>query len=127
MIVCKYTQVKSIRPPLTGHTADLIARRFRVLGDPLRLRILGALEEGERSVNGVVEAVGANQSNVSRHLRILRESGILRDRQAGNQVFYSIADPVIFKLCDLVCRSAATDVHRRLAMIPAAFAGQGRK
>lgn len=78
-------------------------------------------------MNGVAEALGANQSNVSRHLQILRESGILSNRRAGNQTFYSIADREILKLCDIVCRSAAMDAHRKLAMIPAAFAGQGRK
>ncbi len=106
---------------------ELIARRFRVLGDPLRLRILWVLEGGERTVNEVTEELGANQSNVSRHLQILRESGILSNRRAGNQTFYSIADAEIFKLCDLVCSGAAMDVQRKLAMIPASFMGQGRK
>ena len=127
MIVCEYTQVKSFRPPPGDRMVESITRRFRVLGDPLRLRILWVLENGERSVNGVAEELGANQSNVSRHLRILDDSGILSNRRAGNQVFYSIADPVIFKLCDLVCRGTATDVHRRLAAIPASFVDRRRK
>ncbi len=84
---------------------ELVAARFRLLGEPNRLRLLAELQEGERSVNDLAEATGLTQANVSRHLHALAESGILSRRKAGLQVFHAIADPKIFELCDLVCGS----------------------
>jgi DNA-binding transcriptional ArsR family regulator len=86
---------------------ELIARRFRMLGEPMRLRILQVLERGEHTVQDVVEMVRGNQSNISRHLLALRDAGLVGRRQAGTQAFYSISDPVIVKVCRLVCHSAA--------------------
>ena len=86
---------------------DLIARRFRMLGEPVRLRILQALETGEQTVGQIVETLHGNQPNISRHLLALHDAGITGRRQAGNSVFYSIADPVIVKVCRIVCQSAA--------------------
>lgn len=84
----------------------LVARRFRALGEPTRLRILQALEAGERSVNEIQDAVGSTQSNVSRHLAALHDAGLVAKRREGNLVRYSIADPMVFDLCALVCGSA---------------------
>lgn len=92
---------------LSDQMIDLIARRFRMLGEPVRLRILRVLESGEQTVGQIVETLQGNQSNLSRHLLALHEAGIVRRRQAGNSVFYSIADPVILKVCRIVCQSAA--------------------
>lgn len=88
---------------MTPEGLELVASIFRVLSEPLRLRILHALEDGERSVSAVTEAVASTQPNVSKHLKTLQEAGLLRRRQAGNVVFYSIADEVVFALCDTVC------------------------
>ncbi len=85
----------------------LIARRFRMLGEPFRLRLLQVLEPGERTVGDLVIALDGNQPNVSKHLQMLHDAGIVSRRREGNSVYYGIADPMIFKLCDLVCRSAA--------------------
>lgn len=84
---------------------ELVAARFRVLGEPNRLRLLAELQEHERCVNELAEATGLTQANVSRHLQALMQSGILSRRKAGLQVFYAIAEPKIFELCDLVCGS----------------------
>lgn len=84
---------------------ELVAARFRVLGEPNRLRLLAELQEQERCVNELVEATGLTQANVSRHLQALTQSGLLNRRKAGLQVFYAIAEPKIFELCDLVCGS----------------------
>lgn len=85
----------------------LIARRFRMLGEPFRLRLLQVLESGEKTVGEIVVALDGNQPNVSKHLQMLYDSGIVSRRREGTSVYYGIADPVIFNLCDLVCRSAA--------------------
>lgn len=92
--------------PLSDKMTELVARRFRMLGEPFRLRILQALEPAERAVGELVEALDGNQPNVSKHLHLLHEAGIISRRRDGNSIYYGIADPMIFKLCDLVCRSA---------------------
>lgn len=83
----------------------MIARRFSVLSEPLRLRLIHALFDGEKSVNTLVEITGGTQANVSRHLQTLTQAHVLGRRKEGLQVFYSIADPTIFELCELVCGS----------------------
>lgn len=82
---------------------ERVAYRFGVLGEPMRLRILIALKAGERSVGEVVDATGANQANVSRHLSTLVQAGILARRKAGTRVYYRIADESVFELCRVVC------------------------
>ena len=84
-----------------------VARRFAMLGDPTRLTILQALMGGELPVNGIVEAVGASQANVSRHLKGLHDGGLVHRRRQGVQVYYSIGDPCLFQLCEIVCSSVA--------------------
>ena len=84
---------------------ELIAARFRVLGEVSRLKLIHALDDGERSVNDLTMAAGLTQANASRHLHTLTEAGILKRRKQGLHVLYSIADPGIFNLCEHVCGS----------------------
>jgi ArsR family transcriptional regulator len=106
------TSRKRRRPEMLSNEAvEAIAERFRILGEPIRIRILQSLEGGERNVSELVEAVGSSQPNVSKHLRILQESGLVGRRQEGNSVYYDIADRTVFDLCDVVCSS----VGERLA------------
>ncbi len=93
------------RTNLSNEALELIASRFKVLGEPLRLRILHTLQDGEKSVNELSELVEASQPNVSKHLKILQDAGVLNRRQKGNAVYYSIADESIFELCEVVCNS----------------------
>lgn len=90
---------------LTDDALAMIARRFAVLSEPTRLRLLHALFDGEKSVNTLVEATHGTQANVSRHLQTLADAGLLARRKEGLQVFYAIADPTVFPLCELVCGS----------------------
>ena len=107
------------RAPLTDEALDLIARRFAVLSEPMRLRLVHALFGGEKNVNALVEETGGTQANISRHLQTLTQAGVLARRKEGLQVFYSIADPSIFKLCDLVCGS----LEKQLAKQAGVFTG----
>ena len=91
---------------------DLVARRFRTLGEPYRIRILQELEAGERSVGEIVAALDGNQPNVSKHLQILFDAGLIGRRREGTSIFYAISDPIVFKLCALVC-SSETEKSRR--------------
>lgn len=90
---------------MTDEALALVARRFAVLSEPMRLRLLHALFAGEKPVNALVEITQGTQANVSRHLQTLADAGLLARRKEGLQVFYSIADPSIFPLCELVCGS----------------------
>lgn len=104
---------------LPPQALELIAARFRVLGESSRLKLINALQAGDKNVTELVEATGLNQANVSRHLQSLTDAGILARRKDGLNVIYSIADPSIFDLCDLVCGS----VQKRLAEHTRAFGG----
>jgi DNA-binding transcriptional ArsR family regulator len=82
---------------------ERVAERFRVLGEPMRIRLLDVLREGEASVRELQEATGASQQNVSQHLGVLLRSGIVDRRKQGNFSVFSIADPTVFALCEEVC------------------------
>lgn len=105
------------RLPLSDRMLEVVAQRFRVLGEPQRLRLLQALESGERTVNELVELTGAAQPNASRHLQALRDAGLVGRRKEGTSVYYSIADPMVFRLCELVCHSVREDARSRYADI----------
>ncbi len=91
----------------------LVARRFAVLSEPMRLRLLQALMDGEMSVGALAEAISGTQANVSRHLQTLADAGLISRRKEGLQVFYQVADPSIFELCDLVCGSIDQHLQKR--------------
>lgn len=83
----------------------LVAARFRVLGEPFRLRLLQALESGEKTIGQLASELEASQPSVSKHVRLLHDAGLVARRQEGNTVFCSIADQSVFQLCDVVCSS----------------------
>jgi ArsR family transcriptional regulator len=93
------------RKQLTDEALELIAVRFRVLSEPMRLKLLNTLGEEEMSVGNLVEATGAGQANVSKHLSILLKEGIVARRKDGLNIFYRVADKNIFDLCESVCAS----------------------
>jgi len=82
---------------------ELVAARFKVLAEPMRLRLLHALRDGEKSVSELVEETGASQANVSKHLNLLFRHRMVGRRKEGLNVFYRITDPTIFELCERVC------------------------
>ena len=89
--------------PLPEPLIDLVAQRFRVLGEPMRIKLLDRLREGDATVSELQAALGASQQNVSKHLGILRAAGMVARTKQGNQVRYSISDPTVFDLCEQVC------------------------
>jgi DNA-binding transcriptional ArsR family regulator len=97
---------------LNDEALELIATRFRVLGESSRLKLIRALEGGELSVSDLIEKTGLTQANASRHLQTLTLAGILGRRRVGTRVIYHIADPGIFQLCKLVCGSLQTLLAR---------------
>lgn len=93
-----------------------IAARFKVLSEPLRLQILQELETEKLSVGELAAAIGATQPNVSKHLKIMQDEGLIARRKEGNAVYYSIADRSVFELCDVVCGSLKEELAERSAM-----------
>lgn len=91
----------------------MVAHRFAVLSEPMRLRLIQALFDGEKSVNALVEITGGTQANISRHLQTLAGAHILSRRKEGLQVFYAVADPSMAKLCELVCGSLEKTLTKR--------------
>lgn len=105
--------------PLSAEAAELVARRFAVLAEPMRLRLLDSLREaGELSVQELAEALGATHGNVSRHLNLLYAEGIVGRRKEKTRVLYRIADQTVFDLCEQVCGG----IERQLEARGAAFA-----
>jgi len=92
--------------PLDNEAAELVARRFRALADPTRLRILDLLRRREEaSVGEITAALGSSQQNVSKHLGALHAAGVLSRRRDGNRVIYAIADESVLEICEVVCGS----------------------
>jgi DNA-binding transcriptional ArsR family regulator len=89
--------------PLPDPLVELLAQRFRVLGEPMRIRIVDALRDGPLTVNELTVRLGGTQQNVSKHVGVLAQAGIVAREKDGNRVRCSIADESIFELCELVC------------------------
>jgi DNA-binding transcriptional ArsR family regulator len=94
--------------PLPEELATLIAERFRVMGDPLRIRLLDHLRSGPATVKELVEVVPSSQQNVSKHLGLLHRAGIVSRAKEGTAVRYAIADESVFEICELVCGGLRT-------------------
>ena len=90
-------------PPITPELAELIAARLRVIGDPMRIRILDLLRDGEQSVGQISERLGTSQQNASKHLGILLQAGIVGRRKEGTSSLFRVVDDSIYALCEQVC------------------------
>ncbi|HET9104223.1 MAG TPA: metalloregulator ArsR/SmtB family transcription factor [Solirubrobacteraceae bacterium] len=109
----------AISHPLPEPLIELVAQRFRVLGEPMRIKLLDRLRDGEATVGELQEALGATQQNVSKHLGILHAAGMVSREKRGTSVVYAIADPGVFELCDQVCggvRQQVQDLDRLLSL-----------
>ena len=94
---------------------EIMAEKFQMLADPTRLAILRALMEGEKSVGQVVTETGRGQANISKHLKLLADTGLVCRRKEGLQVYYRLDDPLVEKLCTLVCSSIRDDLERTIS------------
>lgn len=89
--------------PLPDPLVDAIAQRFRVLGEPMRIKLLDRLRDGAATVQELQEATGASQQNVSKHLSVLLQANLVARTRDGNFARYSITDDSVFELCETVC------------------------
>lgn len=101
--------------PLPDALVELIAQRFRLLSEPTRIKLLDALRDGPATVAHLQQATQASQQNVSKHLGMLLDAGMVRRTKQGNRAIFSIADESLFDLCEQVCGS----LRRQVAQLDA--------
>ncbi len=93
------------RQKMTDEALEMVARRFKILSEPIRLRLLQELMDSERNVTELITITGFTQSNVSKHLGILLTAGMVSRHRNGPCAVYKITDPSIYDMCSIVCRS----------------------
>jgi ArsR family transcriptional regulator len=111
---------KRSHPLLPDTALARVAARFSALGDPSRLKIVNHLMNGERSVGELIQQTGLSQTNLSRHLGVLRQTGLVERRAAGNRALYRICDPSLAEVCGIVCASLADQLAGDLEGLQAA-------
>jgi ArsR family transcriptional regulator len=95
-------QAMTDTPKIDMTIYNLQANVSKTLANPIRLAILHTLRDGEKSVNELTGTLGISQSNLSQHLAIMRQAGILRTRKQGTSIFYSVTNPKINTACDTI-------------------------
>ena len=101
--------VTQLSPAALGLMADF----FKVLSEVSRLQIVCALKSGAKNVTEIIEITGLGQANVSKHLKMLAQAGVVSRRQEGVCVYYQIANPFLFELCDLVCNALSIQIEEQ--------------
>jgi DNA-binding transcriptional ArsR family regulator len=112
-----------VRPPPSRELLERIADRLKALADPMRLELLHALEQGEKSVGELVAAVDGSQANVSKHLARMRLAGLVAPRREGTNVYYRVVDPAAFAICRTVCDALESHAASERRVI---HSGRGR-
>jgi DNA-binding transcriptional ArsR family regulator len=106
--------------PITPDLAELIAARLRTIGDPLRIRILDLLRQGELSVGELTERLGTSQQNASKHLGVLLQAGIVGRRKVGTSALYRVTDDTVYELCEQVCGGLQSQIAGLSAVVESA-------
>lgn len=105
MIVEKFEKImaKNLKEIFMESEIEQLSKKFKLLSEPSRLKILRALFEGEKCVTEIIDATGLMQANVSKQLKIMQGNGILECRPEGLQRFYSVADNTVLDICNILC------------------------
>ena len=106
-----YSRGVAPHAPLPDRTRELMALRFRALGEPMRLKILERLFRSPASVGEILEAVGGTQANISKHLAVLKAGRLVAGRKDRNRTVYSISDPALERICSVVCDAVSRDAR----------------
>lgn len=93
---------------------EQVADYFKVLSEVSRLQVLCALKDGPKNVTEIMAATGLGQANVSKHLKILTQAGMVQRQPRGVQVYYQISDPIILPMCELVCQGLQNRLQAQL-------------
>ena len=99
--------------PIPPEVTQQVAEYFSILSEPMRLRLLNLLRQQERCVQELVEATQTSQANVSKHLKVMLQAGILSRRSEGTSAYYRVEDELIFQLCNLVCDRLAARIEQQ--------------
>jgi len=97
--------------PVPTEVVQQVAAYFSILSEPMRLKILNILRDGEKCVQDLVEATATSQANVSKHLKVMMNAGVLSRRTEGTSAYYSVSDDLMFELCTLVCDRMAARIE----------------
>lgn len=102
---------------LSPESLRLVADFFKVLSEASRLQIVCALKSGAKNVTEIIELTSLGQANVSKHLKMLAQAGVVTRRQQGVCVYYQIANPFVFELCELVCDSLSAQIQQQSSQL----------
>ena len=113
-----------LRFPIPDELAELMARRFRLFAEPMRIRLFIRLRNGEATVHELAEELGTSEQNVSKHLTQLADAGVLARRKDRNSVYYRIAEQELVGLCEQVCESVEHQLLSLAALVQPQAASQ---
>ena len=99
--------------PVSTDVVQQVAAYFSILSEPMRLKILNLLRDGEKCVQDLVEATATSQANVSKHLKVMMQAGILARRAEGTAAYYRVTDDLSYELCTLVCDRLAARIEQQ--------------
>jgi len=109
----KIEMSECVMAQMSPSALNLVADFFKVLSEGSRLNIVCSLRGGAKNVSQIIEQTNLGQANVSKHLKILAQAGIVSRTQKGINVYYQIANPFVFELCDLVCNSLSIQIKQQ--------------
>ncbi len=121
-----YAPGMALSRPLSDRARELVAARFRALGEPTRLKILERLFRSPASVGEILASVGGTQANVSKHLAVLRSGRLVGHTKAGNRTVYRITDPALEQICAIVCDAVTRDARAEAKAVSTAPASRRR-
>ncbi|MDP8305614.1 MAG: metalloregulator ArsR/SmtB family transcription factor [Candidatus Chlorobium antarcticum] len=116
-VIIAEDEVKKWNLNMPDEMLEAVSSRFKLLSEPMRLRILRVLCEQERTVQEIVNAVQASQANISKHLALMHDNGIVNRRKEGLKCYYSIADDSIIFACYLISKSVVENLQDRLSWV----------
>ena len=116
-IIIDEEEVKKWNLKMPDEMLTAVANRFKLLSEPMRLKILRTLCENERTVQEIVNEINASQANVSKHLALMHDNGIVNRRKEGLKCYYSIADDSIIFACYLISKSVVENLQDRLSWL----------
>ena len=111
-LLCLTKETNFTMKNLTPEALQQVAAYFQTLAEPTRLRILNFLRQGEHNVGDLAQLCGFTAANVSRHLSLMTQHGLVVRESRGTSVYYRISDPNVYALCDLVCDNIAKQLER---------------
>jgi len=116
-VIIAEDEVKKWNLNMPDEMLEAVSSRFKLLSEPMRLRIIRVLCEQERTVQEIVNAVQASQANISKHLALMHDNGIVNRRKEGLKCYYSIADDSIIFACYLISKSVVENLQDRLSWV----------